>query len=326
MVAADRARDGYLSSEMTPHEQFRRQGHYSRDSYFAVTAVDERGRESALSNIVYVPYSHGADKLAVSPEGAVFFTLISSETQLVRWHGEDDRRDFGLRAQDQRSYRPHCAGITFDRDGNFVITDPHYQQVAVFDPRGDLVMKFGDPRLGRGGNREQPGFFHYPADVAVDAAGRFFVADRRNHRVQVFSPDGEFELAFGERGDGSGQFVEPTALTVRGGRLAVTDSGNRRVVIYDLTSDPPAPVRALPALRSPDRAVIAESGRIYVCGIDREGRGAIQVFSPSGTLERNIHQVDGVPIDRPRGLAADGKGRAYFVNALPHEVLSIPLE
>lgn len=55
--------------------------------------------------------------------------------------------------------------------------------------------------------------------VAVDPIeARIVVTDCHNHRVQVFSSDGQFLFYFGRKGEGSGEFQCPTgvAIDVRG--------------------------------------------------------------------------------------------------------------
>ena len=51
-----------------------------------------------------------------------------------------------------------------------------------------------------------------PAQIALDAAGNLWVADRGNNRVQQFGPNGERLRMFGERGIGPGQFINPTGV------------------------------------------------------------------------------------------------------------------
>ena len=72
----------------------------------------------------------------------------------------------------------------------------HYQTSAHWD--GHEVQRV---RFARGGKPEtflgtekagsETGLFDMPSDVATDPQGRIYVADHGNHRVQVFSPDGE---------------------------------------------------------------------------------------------------------------------------------------
>ena len=65
-------------------------------------------------------------------------------------------------------------------------------------------------------------------DAAVDAAGRVFVTDYSNHRVQVFDHDGRFLAAWGEYGTDAGEFAYALGVAVGGdGTVYVTDAGKR---------------------------------------------------------------------------------------------------
>lgn len=60
--------------------------------------------------------------------------------------------------------------------------------------------------------------------------GRPLVADFFNHRVQKFTADGRFLVAFGEHGTAPGQFDRPTDVTIdEDGTVYVVDFGNSRI-------------------------------------------------------------------------------------------------
>jgi sugar lactone lactonase YvrE len=59
-----------------------------------------------------------------------------------------------------------------------------------FDGEGDLKLFAGSGKRGRDLKPEEAELLKVPAAVACDAAGRVYVADHENDRVQVFSPDG----------------------------------------------------------------------------------------------------------------------------------------
>ncbi len=60
--------------------------------------------------------------------------------------------------------------------------------------------------------------------------GNVFVADFYNHRVQKFTAEGEFLVAFGSQGDGPGMFDRPTDMAEdQEGNVYVVDFGNDRV-------------------------------------------------------------------------------------------------
>jgi hypothetical protein len=60
------------------------------------------------------------------------------------------------------------------------------------------------------------------------------VTDAQRDLVIVFAPDGTFSHTLGETGTGPGQFVHPAGLAVQSGRLAVADSQNQRVQVFEL--------------------------------------------------------------------------------------------
>jgi outer membrane protein assembly factor BamB len=82
-------------------------------------------------------------------------------------------------------------------------------EVTVLDPSdGHVVRRWGRQGAGPGEfdvrrADDNPG----NGDITVAPDGRVYVADGSNHRVQVFTPEGEFLFQFGSFGPGEGQFV-----------------------------------------------------------------------------------------------------------------------
>jgi ABC-type Fe3+ transport system permease subunit/DNA-binding beta-propeller fold protein YncE len=89
-------------------------------------------------------------------------------------------------------------------------------------------------RLGSG-----PGEFSRAEGLGIDAAGRIYVADSCNHRIQVFSAEGQFLRAYGKAGSGAGQFSYPYDICVdAAGRQYVCEFGNHRIQIFDAEDRP----------------------------------------------------------------------------------------
>jgi DNA-binding beta-propeller fold protein YncE len=70
------------------------------------------------------------------------------------------------------------------RTGNVFVADGYgNSRVHKFDPAGRHLLSWGEPGT-------DPGCFNLPHAVVIDPAGTVFVADRENHRIQLFDSQG----------------------------------------------------------------------------------------------------------------------------------------
>jgi tripartite motif-containing protein 71 len=136
-------------------------------------------------------------------------------------------------------------GIAVSPDGARTYVTTSAGRIEVYDPSGSEVDEFA----GRG---SKLGKLEAPGQIAIDAAGNLWVADRGNNRVQQFGPDGERLGMFGGRGTAAGQFVHPTGVSIDcHGTLSVTDSSNNRVQAFVLAAPAAPACAALPPLGNP---------------------------------------------------------------------------
>src|SRR6201991_702854 len=76
--------------------------------------------------------------------------------------------------------------VAWDKAGDTFISDGYINsRVAKVDKDGNWLKSWGD----RG---KEPGQFNTPHSIATDANDNVYVADRGNHRIQVFDKDGKF--------------------------------------------------------------------------------------------------------------------------------------
>jgi sugar lactone lactonase YvrE len=80
-------------------------------------------------------------------------------------------------------------------------------RVMKFDKNGKFIKILG----GKGSG---PGEFMEPHCLAMDAAGRLFVADRSNNRIQILDQDGRFIAEWKQFGRPSGIFIKDDILAV----------------------------------------------------------------------------------------------------------------
>lgn len=242
--------------------------------------------------------------------------------------------------------------ISVDFVGRPLVADGVAARIIRFSPEGDKALEFQSPSQIPGfypGDVKATGFFVYSLDVVsrlvvrfdhtgtyrdvlidfdelfeggriapsgmdVDNSGRIVVTDETDHQVILFDAYLKVEIVFGSYGSFPGQFDSPAGISFleRGG-LLVTDSGNRRLQIFD---EGGKFLRVIPEegmenpMRRPRRAVMASDGTIYVAD---PGAGHVFVFDASGRLLRSIRPA-GVNNFRPTDVEITSTGQIYVTD------------
>lgn len=164
------------------------------------------------------------------------------------------------------------------------------------------------------------------------------MADQWNHRVVVFSPDGELVTTLGERGgmpdtalpgehdDSLGVFERPNAVAVGpDDSLYVVDTWNFRVQKFNADGEPVmawgqrdergAQVETVPTdgLWGPRDAVVDERGRVFVADT---GNKRIRVYNADGEFLFDIGSAGSLEgeLNEPTGLALDDENRLYVAD------------
>ncbi len=75
---------------------------------------------------------------------------------------------------------------------------------------------------------------YLPSDIVADTRGNIYILDSGNHRIQKYSPDGEYLATFGSKGQGPGELYYPLSLDMdEEGLLCVADPQNQRIQILN---------------------------------------------------------------------------------------------
>ena len=131
---------------------------------------------------------------------------------------------------------PHRLRISpYDPDRRVWVVHETGHAIFVFSNDGsELLMTLGEP--GVSGDDET--HFSQPQDVAFTSDGRILVADGLgNSRVVILDAEGNYLTAFGERGNGRGEFNGVHGLAVGpDGRIFVADRDNRRIQVFNETT------------------------------------------------------------------------------------------
>jgi DNA-binding beta-propeller fold protein YncE len=114
----------------------------------------------------------GADVIKFSPDGKVLMILGKPG---MPGNGPD--------------YLTTGSAVVVAPTGEIYVADGHgvgtNDRIVKFSKDGKLIAAWG--KHGKGA-----GEFDTPHGIALDSAGRVYVADRANNRIQIFEPDGKF--------------------------------------------------------------------------------------------------------------------------------------
>ncbi|CAG5106286.1 Similar to trim71: E3 ubiquitin-protein ligase TRIM71 (Xenopus tropicalis) [Cotesia congregata] len=207
-------------------------------------------------------------------------------------------------------------GVACDKDGNIIVADRSNNEIKIYDKNGNfirnfgtrgsspgqfdrpagivvdnrnrIVTKYGDYLLAFGEKGMMNGQFNYPWDVAVNSRCEILVSDTRNHRVQLFTAEGEFLRKFGyETAQHMWRLLDlPRSVSFApNGEILVSDFNNHHIIVLDDKLRNPrifGPARRqVPFLRIQGMKV-DDAGNVVVAD-SRNNR--IQVLGPDGNLQ-----------------------------------------
>lgn len=232
--------------------------------------------------------------------------------------GADDLYSAWDVAVDAAGQRYVCNRI-FNMEGEWI-----QDGIKVFSPTGHQVQE-----IGRQSYTEETAMNHNaPTGLAVDEAGRVYVADLGANAVRVFDPQGRLLTRFfGVYGAAAGEFrdLADVAVDSERGLLYAVDSINGRLQQFTLSLDangvPTVTVRLVVGEygREPGQfsypqsvAVDPSSGRVYVADM---GNQRIQAFDVEGTYLA-AYRPAGVHLWQVMGVAVGADGTLYATDAL----------
>ena len=110
-------------------------------------------------------------------------------------------------------------GISSDERGNLYISDRGKSCILVFSNSGEFLRSFWN---------------QLAIPFGVSVSGRYvYVCDQLNHNLVIFTTEGEYVAAIGQRGQGKGGFNYPWCVCVdQDGFVYVCDNNNCRIQIF----------------------------------------------------------------------------------------------
>ena len=170
------------------------------------------------------------------------------------------------------------------------IADCNNHRIQKLTTGGKFLHKFGKEGSGQGQ-------FMYPRGVVVDSKNRVIVSDGGNHRIQVFSQDGDWLLTID--GTGNNPFKGPWGISLDPqGNIHVAACGSNTIKVFTPEG---TYVRSYGDVKNPSGVAVDEEGYSYVSEYDG---GCFSIFDPKGQkirTVRNLNKPCGVALDPQRG-------------------------
>ncbi len=162
--------------------------------------------------------------LAITPDGTIY--VADSNNQRIQVLSKDGAL---LRMFGSATEFAYPRGITVDPSNPNIlyVSDSLKRRVTKWRVNGTFLGALKMPS-GTADNQ-----LNKPFGIVADAE-RIYVADTPSHKIKVFTKNGDFVMAIGQRGTGKGRFIEPDGIALYNGRLYVCEEGNERISVWNL--------------------------------------------------------------------------------------------
>ena len=207
-------------------------------------------------------------------------------------------------------------GIAIDRVGNIYVADAGNHRVLKLKPDGTFIAEWKGPELG----------FYGPRRIAIGPDDSIYVVDQGHNRIVKFSPDGEVLASWGSKGNGDGEFNDPTSVAVdpATNKIYVADPINKRIQVFD-SNGKFLNKWSVPEWGQPvgfeDLAIDSQRGRLYASSAHMD---AVLIFDLNGTRIGSLTPKPPDRLEGPSGLALSDR-KLYVLNMYGNRVSVIDL-
>jgi DNA-binding beta-propeller fold protein YncE len=208
-------------------------------------------------------------------------------------------------------------GIAVDRMGNVYVADGSNHRVQKLAADGTFVAEWKGP---------EPGFYG-PRRVAIGPDESIYVVDQGHDRIAKLTPNGDVLLTWGSKGNGDGQFNDPTSVAVdpATNKVYVADPINKRIQVFDSTGKFVTKC-SVPEWGEPtgfeDLAIDSQTGRLYASSTHL---GAVLVFDLNGNKMGSLVPEPPEKLEQPSAVAVSDR-KLYVLNMAGNRISVIDLK
>ena len=279
-------------------------------------SIKESSQPAGQYNVVFTPNTRGVHQLHVT----ILDSALPGSPMSIPVCIPVKMRDTPVKTIGTGLNKP--TGIAVTDDGQVIVCERDCHCVTVIDSKGGRKVRlFGSHGSGRGQ-------LSNPKDVAITSKGTLLVTDWSNHRIQVFTMDGECKSCVGSEGNGPLQFNSPSGIAINKttGQVYVADFGNHRVQVLnaDLT------------FSHMFGSYGSGQGQFkYLCGVAIDSQGLvyvadsnnhrIQQFTPEGKHLSSFGTKGSAPgqLTFPRDITVDDNDLLYICEGRPNDHVSV---
>jgi cysteine-rich repeat protein len=301
-----------------------------------------------------------AGRLVIADRGNARIRRVANDGTITTIAGVGTAGNSGDGGPATQAEFESLSGVFADAVGRIFIVDANNHDVRRIDLDGTIVPVAGANFVGfcGDGGLAISACLYFPIGVAVDPAGRVFIADRNNGRIRRVETNGVITTVAGTglggfSGDGGPSAAAQISGGVTGvtidnrGRLLIVDGGNKRLRRIDEqgvintvagtgatgAAGDGGPATSAP-LRRPSSVAAGPDGAFFVADFDGHRVRRIAVDGTITTVA-GIGAAgfagDGGPatsalLSHPAGIAVDPSGRVYIADQDNHRVRRIELD
>jgi DNA-binding beta-propeller fold protein YncE len=207
-------------------------------------------------------------------------------------------------------------GIAVDRAGIIYVAEASNHRIQKLTPEGNFIAEWKGP---------DPGFYG-PRKIDIGPDQSLYVVDQGRTRIVRCDQDFKPLATWGTKGNGDGQFDDPTSLAVdrASGKVYVADPRNHRIQVFDANgkflASWPVPEWGRP-YGFEDVVVDPIAGRLYASSANMD---AVLVFDLNGKRINELKPATPTKLEGVSGMAPANR-RLYVLAAASAQVIAIDL-